>query len=340
MQKRPGVLYLGNKLSKKGATVTSIETLGSFLKQEGYTVYTASGIKNKVFRMLHMLYSIMKHSRRVSYVLIDTYSTQNFYFALASANLCRLLKVPYIPILRGGNLPERLEKNKALSWKLFNGAEANVAPSGYLMQAFNEQGYNNLTYIPNTIQLKDYPFKMRDRFDSKMLWVRSFAEIYNPMMAIEVLQGLRDQGRNVSLCMVGPDKDGSLKKCESFAIENDLPVTFTGKLEKHEWIDLASKYDVFINTTDFDNTPVSVIEAMALGLPVVSTSVGGVPFLIEDRQDGLLVPPRDTESFLKAVNVIMDDPALGSTLAKNAREKAESFDWEKVKQLWFALLSE
>ena len=68
-------------------------------------------------------------------------------------------------------------------------------------------------------------------------------------------------------------------------------MNFTGKLSKQEWRDLSKDYNVFINTTNFDNTPVSVIEAMALGIPVVSTNVGGLPFLITDKVDGVLVEP-------------------------------------------------
>ncbi|MEZ4874029.1 MAG: hypothetical protein R2793_00880 [Flavobacteriaceae bacterium] len=72
------LLYIGNKLSQKGITVTSIETLGAFLEQEGYEVIKASGVKSKWVRLLHMLWVTLIRSRSVSVVLIDTYSTQNF----------------------------------------------------------------------------------------------------------------------------------------------------------------------------------------------------------------------------------------------------------------------
>ena len=340
MNEKPRILYIGNKLSKKGITVTSIETLGAFLEQEGYRVYKASSFHNKLLRLFDMLFAVVKYSSKVSVVLIDTYSTQNFYFAVSVANLCRLLRLPYIPILRGGDLPKRLEKSNRMSRKLFHGAKINVAPSMFLLEAFKNRGYSNLRYVPNTIEIEKYRFVLRKKISPKILWVRSFAEIYNPMLAIEVLEKLNLKGYNATMCMVGPDKDGTLKKCKDRAIEKGLDVVFTGKLEKQEWIQLSEAFDIFINTTNFDNTPVSVIEAMAVGLPIVSTNVGGVPFLIDDRVDGILVPPNDSDSFVKSIEDLIGNEDLTSSLSENGRKKVVNFDWQKVKHTWNALLND
>ena len=339
MQKR-SLLYIGNKLSKKGVTVTSIETLGTFLDKEGFKVYTASPVKNKFFRMLDMLFKTVMYSRRVSVVLIDTYSTQNFYFAVAVARVCRLIGLPYIPILRGGNLPSRLVKSQRLCSSLFNGAKAIVAPSKYLMESFRNFGSTNLTFIPNTIEIEKYPFQIRNEIKPKLLWVRSFAEIYNPMLALEIVKKLIDNDINASLCMVGPEKDGSLLKCRSEVEKLNLPVTFTDKLEKRDWIELSRDYDIFMNTTNFDNTPVSVIEAMALGIPIVSTDVGGMPYLIVNNETGILVPPKNGDVFVEAIVRLLKDPSLVESLSRSARSQAEAFDWQNVKNNWFALLNE
>lgn len=340
MKQQRNLLYIGNKLSKKGNTSTSIETLGNFLMEEGYSVITASSIKNKVFRMLDMLWNTFKNRNKVSVVLIDTYSTQNFYFAVAVASLCRIYKIPYIPILRGGNLPQRVLRSEKLSKKLFGKAKTNVVPSFYLLNEFKSLGYNNLTYIPNTLQIENYPFKSKESIKPNLLWVRSFSEIYNPILALEIVKILMKKGIDVNLCMVGPDKDGSLESCKRKAEELNLPITFTGLLQKKEWISLSAEYDIFINTTNFDNMPVSVMEAMALGLPVVSTNVGGLPFLIENEVDGILIPPNNPEAFVKAIEDICANTLKAQEITKKARIKMEGFDWQKVKHSWIKLLGE
>jgi len=98
--------------------------------------------------------------------------------------------------------------------------------------------------------------------------------------------------------------------------------------------------DIFINTANIDNTPVSVIEAMASGLCVVSTNVGGIAYLLEDQVDSLLVPADDVDAMVVAVKRILTEPDLAERLSSNARRKAEQFDWSVVLPLWEKLFSE
>ena len=338
MKKR--ILYIGNKLSKSGNNVTSIETLGSFLQNEGYEVVMSSSKKSKLLRLIDMLISTFKYSKKVSHVLIDTYSTQNFYYGVLVAQVCRILHLPYVPILRGGMLPERLKKSPELCSKLFNGAKLNVAPSMYLYEVFSKEGYINLKYIPNTIEIKKYEFLLRKKVKANLLWVRSFSKIYNPLLAIEIVEKLLDENIEVKLCMIGPEKDGSLKECQEIVAQKKLPVTFTGMLAKDEWIEKSKKYDLFINTTNFDNTPVSVMEAMALGLPVISTNVGGIPYLIKHQKTGVLVSPNQAQSFVKEIIELLNHPEKATAIAENARKQVENFDWEIVKEKWNDILSE
>jgi len=299
----------------------------------------ASSFKNKVGRLLHMLWCVLINARSADVVLIDTYSTQNFYFATTVAQLCRLLRIQYIPILRGGNLPERIKNSRGASKRLFGSAFVNVAPSAYLMEAFRDEGYGNLKYIPNTIQVEKYPFLLRKEVKPTLLWVRSIASLYNPMLALEVVHELIKKGYAASLTMVGPSKDVSYEQCKAYATQHNLPVTFTGMLSKPEWARISKEHDVFMNTTNFDNTPVSVIEAMALGLPVVSTNVGGLPFLITHEEDGLLVVPKNVNVFVEAIESLVKHPEKAQKISQNGRERVEAFDWNTVKEHWIRLLN-
>ncbi|MZP56871.1 MAG: glycosyltransferase, partial [Bacteroidales bacterium] len=259
------------------------------------------------------------------------------YFA---GSIARLFKVPYIPLLHGGDLPRRLAKSKRVCQRLFNHSYANVAVSGYLKHEFEERGIN-VTLIPNTINIKDYPFKLREKMRPRLLWVRSFHRQYNPNMAADVLKELLKTHPDAELCMVGPDKDGSMEEFKNYVEGKDLAdhVTITGKLSKQDWIDLSSDYDFFINTTNVDNTPVSVVEAMALGLCVVSTNPGGIPYLLSDDVDASLVDVDDSVGMAERIDVIIASPEKGRKYSTLAREKAESFDSELVMDLWKMLLT-
>ena len=332
------ILYIGNKLSGKQNNPAYIEVLGGLLEQDHFKVFYASSKKNKIARFLDMFCVCITYSRKVDMVLIDTYSTLNFYYAFFVSQLCRLLKLKYVPILHGGNLPKRLRNNPVLCRLIFNNAYKNISPSQYLKNAFEQFGYLNITYIPNTIEIQQYNFKERQFEEVHLFWLRAFSKIYNPLLAIKTLKALQDDGITASLCMVGPDVDGSFAEAKALAKELQVKVTFTGKLTKQEWIALSRDYNIFINTTNFDNMPVSVIEIMALGLPVVSTNVGGMPFLIEKDVDGLLVESNSIDAFVNAIKTIINNPDRVIEMSYRARRKVEQFDWDVVKKQWLHVL--
>ena len=95
------IIYVGNIVSGHGKTATTIETLGKLLQKEGFEVRLTSNKKNKILRMLDMLWTVFYFRKKAQYVLIDTYSTSNFYYAYLVSKLCILLKIKYIPILHG-----------------------------------------------------------------------------------------------------------------------------------------------------------------------------------------------------------------------------------------------
>ena len=312
-------------------------TLGPLLESEGYTMHYASSKTNKVSRLLDMLYSVVR-KRRSDIVLIDTYGTQNFYFALIISQLCRLMRLPYITILHGGTLPLRLQNNPKLCNLIFKNSKFNVAPSKFFKVIFENHGYSNIKYIPNTIEIKNYVFSKRDYSKPNILWVRSFSEIYNPEMAVRVLKSLKDSKVEATLCMVGPDTDGSMNKVKELAKELYVDVKFTGKLTKQEWTELSEDYNVFINTTNIDNTPISVIEAMALGIPIVSTNVGGIPYLIEDGLNGTLVEKNNSDAMAKSIINLFENSEKRDLMVLNARKLSETFDWYQVKNQWNQIL--
>lgn len=333
------IYYAGNKLSKFGYTPTFIETLTPKLS-EHYDLISVSEKENKILRLSDMVTALISNRKKIKFVLIDSYSVKAFWYTYILAKLCIKFKIPYAPILRGGGYPDRLKASPELCKYIFTNSARNISPSIYLQKHFEDKGYE-VDYIPNFIPIEKYKYKKRDSVRAKLLWVRSFHEIYNPVLALEILKTLKDKYNDVELCMIGPDKDGSLEKVNAKAAELGITdsLKITGKLSKEEWHKLSEEYDIFINTTNFDNHPVSVIEAMALGLPVISTNVGGLPFLIDNNRDGILVNPERKEEFVNSIEKLISDDKLAAELAFNARRKVEDFDWEVVKHKWFDLIN-
>ena len=194
------LLYLGNKLAQHGFNKTTIETLGPALEQEGFGVHYSSDKKAFLLRLLDMIGAVFRY-RKVHYVLIDTYSTKAFWYAFVCSQLARFFKNKYIPILHGGDLPNRLKRNPQLCRMVFANAYQNIAPSGYLKQAFESAGFANVIHIPNSIEIEKYEFKQREIITPKLIWVRAFASIYNPTMAVKVVAELQKIYPNATLTM-------------------------------------------------------------------------------------------------------------------------------------------
>ena len=332
------ILYIGNNLSKKNSYVTTLDVLTSYLKKTGFQVSVASDKTNKLFRLLDMIKAVQRNSN-ADYILIDTFSTLNFYFALIVSQFARILKIKYIPILHGGNLPQRIDKSKILSNLIFKNSYKNIAPSNFLKSEFEKRGYKT-DFIPNILEIENYNYKQRKTMKPFLLWVRAFKELYNPVMAIKVLDLVKKQHSSAKLCMIGPQIDNSYKEAVTLAKDLNIysSVEFTGVLTKTEWLKKSKDFDIFINTTNFDNTPVSVMEAMALGLPIVSTNVGGLPYLIENNIDGMLVDKENPEQMANAIIGLIENKDFYKQLISNAREKVEKFSWKDVKLKWLEIL--
>ena len=337
MIKNIKILYIGNNLFAKTNYSTSYDILSDNLFNEGFTIIKKSSKSSKILRLLDMCFSVLLFRNKVDYVIIDTYSTNNFYFALLTSQLCRVFKLKYIPILHGGNLPNRIKNYPNLSSLIFKFSYKNISPSAYLKYEFEKEGFKSLL-INNIIPIDEYKFKKRNIIKPRLLYVRAFAEIYNPTMAVEVLKELKKTHKDAVLCMIGPDRDGILKEVQQMILDYNLDdsVEITGVLSKKEWHKKSESYDIFINTTNVDNTPISVIEAMALGIPVVSTNVGGLSYLIDDKKDGFLVNRGDICSMKNTIINVIENYSIKVT--ENARKKVEFFDWKVIRNKWIEIL--
>lgn len=333
------ILYFGNILSSTGNNPSFIELLVPKL-QTIYSVISASHKKNKVLRLLNMIAVLLSNMAKTKVVLIDTYSYQGYYFAWVIGVICRYFKKPYVPIIRGGDFMNRMHQSPELTYSFLKHAGCVVAPSEYLYEALREKGID-VILIPNFIEINDYIFKPRSYVSLRLLWVRSFHKIYDPELAIEAVALLKNKFPSIQLTMVGPEKDGSLARCRELIIKCGLQrnITITGKLSKQEIRSISIDHDIFINTTTVDNHPVSVMEAMALGLIVISTNVGGTPYLVTHNENGLLVPIGDTARFAIAIETILFSPHLVQRFQDNARSKVEHYDWSVVKDHWMNLLN-
>lgn len=326
------ILMVGSHFSDSFHNTNAWQELADQLTSRGHDVLTTSGKNNKILRMSDMLYTIWSKRDQYQVAQVDVFSGQAFIWAYLSGKLLNFINKPFILTLRGGKLPVFATKHPgAVSW-LLSRASAVTAPSAYLaekMKKFRE----DIIIIPNGIDLDHYLFLARSSPKPNLIWLRAFHEIYNPLMAVEVLGQLIHTYPDATLTMIGPDKgDNSLQRAQKRATELNIEhaIQFVGRVPKSDVARWLNTGDIFINTTNYDNTPISVMEAMACGLCVVSTNVGGIPNLIDDGISALLVNPGNSTEMTSKIIFIIKNSEAALEISINANNKMKFYDWKKI----------
>jgi glycosyltransferase involved in cell wall biosynthesis len=340
MMKPPRLCIVGPLLGRNpGWVISQGEILSHLLEKDGYSVKKTSRFPGRVPRLADTVSSLIAWRNEIDLVILMVFSGNAFGMADISSLLAQKLKKPVILWLHGGDLPGFYKKHPHWTRRVLDRGLAICSPSDYLASYFRKGGMR-VEVIPNIVEIKDYPFCERGKIRPNLLWMRTFHSHYAPETAVEVLEKLEKSGTNYRLSMAGQDK-GLLQSTIRLADQKGLSanVRFPGFLDMPGKQREFSANDIFINTNRVDNTPVSIIEAAAFGLPVVATRVGGIPYLLEDEKTALLVDSGDTSAMAAAVERLYHDPNLCAHLSRNGRCLAEKFRWQAVKPQWEAIFT-
>jgi glycosyltransferase involved in cell wall biosynthesis len=282
----------------------------------------------------------MRRSYRAA--VVDLYSGKAFYWGEALTLLLRALGRDFVLCLHGGGLPDFAQRHPRRVRACLGRAKFVIAPSRYLVEQMRPFRAD-IEELPNALDLDAYEFRERERPAARLVWLRTFRHIYNPTLAPKVIAELARRGIDASLTMYGSDSgDGSLEATREAARQLGVAsrLSLPGPIPKHEVPEALNRGDIFLNTTDVDNAPVSVVEAMAQGLCVVSTDVGGLPYLLDHGRDALLAPAGDAKALADAVERVLTEPELAGALSRHGRRKALRFAWPPVLDRWTALLGQ
>ncbi|MFQ5568400.1 MAG: glycosyltransferase family 4 protein [Rhodothermales bacterium] len=334
------ILLVGVFVSSSIAVHNVGEALSEKLSEAGWGVHTTSRHTSRLWRLLDMVTTTWRQRSHYTVAQVDVFSGLAFGWAEAVCFLLQRAGKPFVLSLRGGNLPVFSHRWPWRVKRLLQSATLVTAPSRFLQEEMRPYRADILT-IPNPINLNAYAFRQRRLVHPRLVWLRSFHAIYNPSLAPKMLALLVPHVPDIRLIMVGQDKgDGSLQNAHDVAQKLGVVdrIEWPGGISKTEVPNWLNKGDIFLNTTNIDNTPVSVLEAMACGLCIVSTNVGGIPYLLKHEHDALLVPPDDTVAMAHAVRRILEDPGLAERLSRNARKTASQFDWSNVFPIWERVL--
>ncbi|MFM8444157.1 MAG: glycosyltransferase family 4 protein [Methylococcus sp.] len=136
---------------------------------------------------------------------------------------------------------------------------------------------------------------------------------------LDAMAALRAEGRRVHLTLVGQGPDLESLKTQSSRLGLSEAVTLTGAVNQDAILDFYLRADAFVLPSFAEGLPVVLMEAMALGVPCITTHITGVPEMIRDGIEGLLAAPSDMEGLTRAIARLMDEKDLSRRLTDNGR---------------------
>ncbi|PPD35100.1 MAG: glycosyl transferase family 1 [Methylomonas sp.] len=248
--------------------------------------------------------------------------------------------VPVVVNYRGGEAAVYLKKSIRFVSPTLNKCSALIVPSPFLKGVFERFGFS-AEVIPNVVDLNRFTFNARrnvhDIKSPIIVITRNLEEIYGIEVAINAIAIVRNKFPGIKVFIAG---SGPLeKKLIALAEDKGLVsnIVFTGKLTPDEVSELYRKADIMLNPTTVDNMPNSVLEALACGLAVVSTNVGGIPYIVQNEYTALLVEINDFEMMADKIEQLINDPKLYEKLVFNGRSYVEQYGWNIVKDQWLDL---
>ena len=249
-----------------------------------------------------------------------------------------LRRTPVIVNYRGGEAGSYLRKSFSRVKPTLDKASFVVVPSGFLEDVFAQFAVKT-TVIPNIIDQERFKpesrAQARDSFN--LIATRNLEPIYGLDTAIRAIGIARESIPDVRLKIAG---SGPQRK-ELQALVHDLDleehIEFVGRLGSTEIISLYQSADGLLNPATVDNMPNSLLEALACGVPVISTDVGGVPYIVRHEHTALLVPPGDAQQMADAIMRLFADPELRKKLSSAGLAEVRQYAWPEVRGQWLDL---
>src|SRR6185369_10613628 len=209
-----------------------------------------------------------------------------------------------------------------------------VVPSEYLVRVFASYGLN-ATAIYNLIDTGKFRFRERVPLRPVFLSNRNLERHYGVDRVLRAFAIIQEQIPEASLTIAG---DGSQARAlRALAEELNLRnASFIGQVAPFAIADVYDAADIFLNGSEIDNQPLSILEAFSCGLPVVTTNAGGIPDIVQDRRTGMVVSRGDYVEMANRALTLLENPVLAKQMVEHARQECLKYSWEAVRDAWMS----
>ena len=299
-----------------------------------------------LFRLLPYIWQLWRTAGRVELFHVMANSGWSWHlFAAPAVWVGALRGVPVVVNYRGGEAGDFFRESFRWVRPTLKRVSSLVVPTGFLADVFAGYGCESRE-IPNIIDVDHFSSRTLDLQDAEdianphIIVTRNLEPIYDIASALRAFERVHAELPDAHLTIAGsgPERDPLEKLAQSLGVS--AAVKFTGRLDTADMARLYSCADIMLNPSRADNMPNSVLESLASGVPVVSTNVGGVPYLVTHDETAVLVSVGDDTAMASAMLRICGDAPLRHRLISQGIAFVQQFTWSRVRELWLGLYTE
>jgi glycosyltransferase involved in cell wall biosynthesis len=276
---------------------------------------------------------LFRELRKADVVHVFSASYLSFLLSpLPAIVIAKILGRPIVLNYHSGEAPDHLRRSALARHVMRHWVDLNVVPSAFLRDVLDSFGIA-ARVVPNTIDLQQFAYKVRTPLRPRLLCTRNFESMYNVACVLRAFARVQTRYEHATLTLVGGGSQEAALRALAGRL-NLRNVTFAGRAAHTEISRYYANADVYVQAPWIDNMPLSVLEAFASGLPVVSTNAGGVPSILAHGLHGLLVPVDDDEALAAQVFTLIESPFYARQLAEAARRSCAAYQWSVARDGW------
>ena len=323
------VLLICNYKPGVGGISGQVEILQRKLREEGHTADIFS-TKDSFLRRLLLHLRLYRVAKSYNVLHIHCCSGWGFLPAVVGVTVGRWLKKRVVLTYHGGGGEKFFDKHPKLVHYYLTRTDSNIVLSGFLANIF-EKHHLPYTTIPNIIELDDSHYRQRDTIKPNFICTRAHEPLYNIPCILRAFQKVLTKLSEATLTLVGGGSQHEvlMAMINKMGLKN---VTFTGRVDNSAIYEYLDRADIMLSAPTVDNMPVSILEGMNAGLLVISSRVGGVPYMIKNGNNGLLFDSDDSTKLAELMLWTINNQTIAKTMIQKAYHDVRKYRWESVKE--------
>lgn len=330
------ILQIANYTEGVGGISVQVKLQRDKLRGEGLICDTIS-TKGSMVARCKAICELLTSGREYDVFHIHACSDRGFLPAVLGVSIGRLLKKRIVLTYHGGGAERFFRKRHRFVKFFLSRTSENIVLSVFIGKIFDRFGFK-YSVIPNIVELDETVFRIRPEIMPKFISLRSFYETYNIKCSLKAFQIVQSKYPDASLTLLG---DGPLRpECEQFVNENHLKnVIFAGQIPNGAIFDYLDSADIMVSSSRFDNMPVSILEGFNAGLLVIASDVGGVPYLVSHRINGLLFEDDNPKDMADQMLYALSHQDHVGIMIQKARKDLKEYSWEQLRDRYLSLYS-